>query len=102
MDYSTIKFSSRRQWYSRNDAVTCANSVSACGDWFIPTISQLQNPGFVCRSMGTHITIIPAVEVFIGLISVSVALIKFSSVELTLDHLVVNWEILKVLILPAQ
>ena len=38
-----------RQWYSRNDAVTTANSYSACGDWFVPTISQHHNPGYACR-----------------------------------------------------
>lgn len=38
-----------RTWFSRNDAVTTAQQVSGCTGWFIPTSSQLQNPGFVCR-----------------------------------------------------
>ena len=40
----------RRSWHNRNDAVTTANATNACGDWFIPSISQLQNPGYACRS----------------------------------------------------
>jgi len=39
-----------RNWYSRNDANTRAQQVSGCTGWFVPTISQLQNPGFICRS----------------------------------------------------
>lgn len=35
---------------SRNNAVTCANSLMGSLGWFIPTISQLQNPGYFCRS----------------------------------------------------
>lgn len=27
----------------------CAASVSGCTDWFIPTRSQLSNPGYECR-----------------------------------------------------
>ena len=39
-----------RNWYSRADAVTLANScVGSCG-WFIPTTSQFQNPGYSCRT----------------------------------------------------
>ena len=38
-----------RDWYCRNDAVTTAESNAACGDWFVPTIGQLQNPGYTCR-----------------------------------------------------
>ena len=37
-----------RNWHSRNDALTCANSNAACGDWFLPTCSQLKNPGATC------------------------------------------------------
>jgi|TARA_B100000035_G_scaffold195777_2_gene167214 hypothetical protein len=40
----------RRGWDSRNDAVTQANSNAACGDWFVPTIAQLENPGYGCRT----------------------------------------------------
>ena len=39
-----------RTWYLRNDANTTAQSVSGCTGWFVPTISQLQNPGYCCRS----------------------------------------------------
>jgi hypothetical protein len=38
-----------RTWYCRDDANTTAQSVSGCTGWFVPTISQLQNPGFCCR-----------------------------------------------------
>ena len=39
-----------RTWYLRNDANTTAQSVSGCTGWFVPTMSQLQNPGYLCRS----------------------------------------------------
>ena len=39
-----------RSWHSRADATTTANSNAACGDWFVPTRAQLQNPGFTCRT----------------------------------------------------
>jgi hypothetical protein len=39
-----------RTWTSRTDANTTAQSASGCTGWFIPTISQLQNPGYLCRS----------------------------------------------------
>ena len=39
-----------RSWYDRNDAVTCANSIAACGDWFIPSCGQMKNPGYQCRT----------------------------------------------------
>jgi hypothetical protein len=39
-----------RTWHLRNDANTTAQSVSGCTGWFVPTISQLQNPGYCCRS----------------------------------------------------
>jgi len=39
-----------RNWYSRDDANTTAQSVSGCTGWFVPTRSQLQNPGYLCRS----------------------------------------------------
>ena len=38
-----------RNWYSRDDAVTIANASTGCTGWFVPTISQLQNPGYTCR-----------------------------------------------------
>ena len=39
-----------RTWHLRNDANTTAQSVSGCTGWFVPTLSQLQNPGYLCRS----------------------------------------------------
>jgi hypothetical protein len=37
-----------RSWYTRDDAVTVANScMGSCG-WFIPSCSQLINPGSCC------------------------------------------------------
>jgi hypothetical protein len=39
-----------RTWTLINDANTTAQSASGCTGWFIPTRSQLQNPGFLCRS----------------------------------------------------
>ena len=39
-----------RTWYLRNDANTTAQSASGCTGWFVPTLSQLQNPGYLCRS----------------------------------------------------
>jgi hypothetical protein len=39
-----------RTWYLRNDANTRAQQVSGCTGWFVPTRSQLQNPGYICRS----------------------------------------------------
>ena len=48
-----------RTWYQRNHASTSANNNAACGDWFVPSCGQLQNPGFYRRSYwdaykGTH------------------------------------------------
>ena len=39
-----------RSWFSRDEANTRAQQVSGCTGWFVPTISQLQNPGYCCRS----------------------------------------------------
>lgn len=39
-----------RDWYSRDDANTRAQQVSGCTGWFVPTMSQLQNPGYSCRA----------------------------------------------------
>jgi hypothetical protein len=39
-----------RTWYLREDANTRAQAVSGCTGWFVPTVSQLQNPGYCCRS----------------------------------------------------
>ena len=39
-----------RTWYNRNNANTLAQSCSGCTGWFVPTSSQLQNPGYCCRS----------------------------------------------------
>lgn len=39
-----------RAWASQSDAVTLAQASAACGDWFVPTFPQLQNPGYTCRT----------------------------------------------------
>ena len=39
-----------RSWHSRNDANTRAQQVSGCTGWFVPSVSQLGNPGFSCKS----------------------------------------------------
>ena len=39
-----------RTWYTRYHAVNSANANAACGDWFVPSCGQLQNPGFYRRS----------------------------------------------------
>ena len=40
----------QRNFYQRSDGVTTANSNAACGDWFVPSITQLNNPGYTCRT----------------------------------------------------
>jgi hypothetical protein len=47
---SPISAEVSRSWYLREDANTRAQAVSGCTGWFVPTISQLQNPGYCCRS----------------------------------------------------
>jgi hypothetical protein len=39
-----------RSYTNRNDAVTTATACTTATGWFIPTLSQLQNPGFCCRT----------------------------------------------------
>jgi hypothetical protein len=39
-----------RSWYSRADANSRAQSVTGCTGWFVPSIAQLQNPGYTCAS----------------------------------------------------
>ena len=40
-----------RTWANRDDAVLTANSISSpFTGWFVPTITQLQNPGYCCRT----------------------------------------------------
>lgn len=39
-----------RTWYVRSDANTSAQSVSGCTGWFVPSIEQMQNPGFTCKT----------------------------------------------------
>jgi len=41
-----------RTWYCRDDAVIEAQRLTqtCCTQWFVPTISQLQNPGYVCKN----------------------------------------------------
>jgi hypothetical protein len=45
-----------RNWYSRGDANTRAQAVSGCSGWFVPTKTQLQNPGYACRTYWDSIT----------------------------------------------
>jgi hypothetical protein len=37
-------------WFSRDNAKTTAQSLSGCTGWFVPTVAQLQNPGYGCRT----------------------------------------------------
>jgi hypothetical protein len=46
-----------RCWYLRNDANTRAQQVSGCTGWFVPTIAQLQNPGYICRTFWDSISV---------------------------------------------
>ena len=39
-----------RNWYCRLDAATTAEANAACGDWFVPSVGQLMNPGYSCIS----------------------------------------------------
>ena len=39
-----------RNWFSRNDSNTRAQQVSGCTGWFVPSCSQLLNPGYQCRT----------------------------------------------------
>jgi hypothetical protein len=39
-----------RTWANRNDANTRAQQVSGCAGWFVPTSTQMQNPGYTCRT----------------------------------------------------
>jgi hypothetical protein len=38
-----------RSWTNRNDANTVAQSCTGCTGWFVPTFTQLQNPGYLAR-----------------------------------------------------
>ena len=39
-----------RTWASRDNANTLANACTTCTGWFVPTIAQLLNPGYTCRT----------------------------------------------------
>jgi hypothetical protein len=39
-----------RPWVNRADANTRAQVVSGCTGWFVPSQTQIQNPGYVCRT----------------------------------------------------
>lgn len=39
-----------RDWYNRGDSNTRAQQVSGCTGWFVPSETQLQNPGYICRT----------------------------------------------------
>jgi hypothetical protein len=45
-----------RTWYCRNDANTRAQAITGCTTWFVPTSSQLQNPGYTCRTLWDSFT----------------------------------------------
>ena len=36
-------------WYSRNYAANYAQQETGCSGWFVPSLSQHQNPGYCCR-----------------------------------------------------
>ena len=46
----------KRSWWQRSHAATSANANAACGDWFVPTLQMMQNPGFQCRTHWDSIT----------------------------------------------
>ena len=39
-----------RTWYTRSDAIASAVTATKHYGWFIPSIAQLQNPGYCCRA----------------------------------------------------
>jgi hypothetical protein len=39
-----------RDWFSRGDASTCAQTVTGYSGWFIASSTQWQNPGYSCRT----------------------------------------------------
>jgi hypothetical protein len=39
-----------RTWCCIVDASTVANLCTSCTGWFVPTVLQLQNPGYCCRT----------------------------------------------------
>jgi hypothetical protein len=45
-----------RIWNSRNDAVRCSVEYTKHAGWFVPTIGQLQNPGYCCRSFWASVS----------------------------------------------
>ena len=40
----------QRCWDCRNDSLTKAQQCTSCTDWFVPSRTQLQNPGYRCRT----------------------------------------------------
>ncbi len=53
---STCAMGVSRSWYQRTDARTNAQQVSGCSGWFVPSISQWQNPGVQCRQYFDYTT----------------------------------------------
>tara|TARA_Y100000004_G_C8955514_1_gene430614 strand:- start:3429 stop:4562 length:1134 start_codon:yes stop_codon:yes gene_type:complete len=45
-----IETESGQSWGNRCQSTTDAEAQAACGDWFHPSLSQLQNPGRTCRT----------------------------------------------------
>lgn len=39
-----------RTWGARNDGVTFANTCVGACSWFVPSCTQMQNPGYTCRA----------------------------------------------------
>ena len=39
-----------RTWYRREDAIICSGCCTITTGWFVPTLTQLQNPGYCCRT----------------------------------------------------
>ena len=37
-------------WNNRANANTCAQTVTGCSGWFVPSRGQLSNPGYACRT----------------------------------------------------
>ena len=39
-----------RTWYCIQDAITQAQNITGALGWFVPSVGQLQNPGYICRT----------------------------------------------------
>ena len=43
-------------WHSRGQANSCAQTISGCSGWFVPSAPQLVNPGFNCATYWDAVT----------------------------------------------